>query len=271
MTDSICDVCHDRPTRDAAFVCDPCGDDWAKDLKELVESLWEDLEATIAGIKAVDWAKGAPRGGGDTGLKVNWRATQIARELHKALSEAVDHCLGVRVHHQSTNASEPPRTAPAMALWLTWRVDGLCADITGPRHATTIGRLVDQARAVVAWQPPERRFLGPCDICGKGEGFVYAEGDAEEAYCDQCAKAFPAEVRHTALVAELDEQLFTAAEIGDLSAYLGLRRGRERVTQQIHVWCQRKVIEAKGHNGKASTFRLGDVRHRLVTQDQAAG
>jgi hypothetical protein len=258
-----------RPTRDAAYVCDDCGDGFARDLKALVDWLDEDLETSVAGAKGVQYRAGRTTGG-EAGLRVNWRAAALYRHLQRALCDAVDHCLEVDTRHSSPDKAEPARTISAMALWLTWRVDGLSLDPKGPKHAGEIGRLVDQARELVFWVPPERRFLGACDLCkGSLGGHVYAEGDAEEAFCNRCATAFPAEVRRAELLAKLDDRLLDAADIARLSTHLGLHKDREKVRKQVNQWRHRRVIEIRSGEGEDAKFRFGDVWRRLVAQDQA--
>jgi hypothetical protein len=266
VTDDICDIpdCG-RPTTNA-FVCDPCADGFANDLKALIDWLDDDLETCISGAKGVRYSNGAPRGGGDPGLRVNWRATELYRQLQRALCDAVDHCIEAKVRHVATTDTDPSRTITAMASWLCWRIDGLALDPAGPRHVAAIGGLVDKAKAVAAWEPPERRFLGPCEICGQGH--VYAEDEALEAICDRCETAFAADLRRVDMLKTMDQMLFDAAEIANLSTYLGLRKDREKVRKQVNLWHHRGIIEAKSGDGEESKFLLGDVRHRLEAQNE---
>lgn len=253
-----------RPAQDQ-YVCDECGNDLAKDLKELVATLDEELETCIAGTKGVDWRNGAPRGGGEAGLRINWRATEVYRRLHRALSEAVDHCVKVNTRHSSTTDDAPAATVPSMALWLTWRIDGLTLDPAGPRHIAGISKLVDKAKAIVEWEPPQQRFMGGCGVCG--QGYLYAEGEADEAMCDRCERAFPAEAARSAMISELDDRIFTAVEIGKLSTYLSLNMDRERVRAKVGMWGTRKLIETRSGDGETAKYRFGDVRLRLMAED----
>lgn len=269
MTNDACGICT-RPTRDSAYACDSCGDTFANDLKALVDWLDEDLETSVGGAKGVEYKHGRlSGGGGDEGLRVNWRAAKLYRELQRALCDAVDRCLEARIRHVSTSDAEPARTVSAMAEWLRWRVDGMALDIQGPRHVKVIGDLVDQAKEIVFWTPPERQFLGDCNLCGEGD--VYVEGGAEEAYCSRCEKAFPAEVLRVELVTKLHDRLMTAAEIAKLSTYLGLRDDRGRVEGRIRSWRHRGRIVSHGGDGEAGRYRFGDVYLLLVAREGVAG
>lgn len=265
-----CGICT-RPTRNAAYTCDDCGDSFASDLKALVDWLDEDLETSVGGAKGVEYKHGRlSGGGGDEGLRVNWRAAKLYRELQRALCGAVDHCLEARVRHVSKTNAEPARTVSAMAEWLRWRVDGLALDAQGPKHVKAIGDLVDQAKAVVFWTPPERQFLGSCSLCGEG-GDVYAEDGAEEAYCSRCEKAFPAEVLRVELVTKMYDKLMTAAEIAKMSTYFGLRDNRERVQWRISKWHERKRITEHGSDGAWPRFRFGDIYPLLLEHQAKSG
>lgn len=261
-----------RPTRDEAYVCDTCGDQFAADLKDLVDWLDEDLETSVSGTKGVQYRAGRTSGGGEAGLRVNWRAAELYRSLHRTLCDAVDHCLEVGTRNSSPTKGEPGRTIAAMAGWLQWRVDGLALDPAGPTHAGALAGLVERAKALVFWVPPERRFLGACELCGKDNqaGYVYAEGDADEAYCNRCEQAFPAEVRRQEMLAELDDRLMTAAEIARVSTYLGLQDNRDQVRRCIVTWHHRGRLAPSG-DGDTARFRFGEVLPLLLERERRAG
>lgn len=267
MTDA-CELCT-APTRDGAYACDGCGDTFAKDLREVVEWLADDLETAVGGAKGVRFDKigRATGGSADASPRVNLRAAELYRLLHQRLSDAVDHCTERRIRHVATTDASAARTVEAMASWLRWRIDGLTLDPGGPGHIGGITETVDRARRLAEWEPPERRFLGPCELCG--EGHVYAEGDDIEAICNRCEAAFAADLRRVRMLEEIDGMLFDAKDIARLSTHLGLHRDREKVRKQVNLWHHRKVIVAHVGDGEGAKFLFGDVWRRLVAQDLA--
>jgi hypothetical protein len=166
MTDNTCGLCS--ATVKGAFVCEHCGDGYANDLKALVEWLHEELETTMAGTKGAT----APEFRGSKASAPPRSACASTGAPPSSTAACTAPCA---TPSTTASRSAPPQVAPqrrprphrlAMALWLTWRVDGLCLDPKGPRHGRRAGPPRRARQEIVAWEPPERRFLGPCEVCG---------------------------------------------------------------------------------------------------------
>lgn len=255
---TTCQLCQ-RPSRDGAYVCDACGDQFAGDLRDLGEWLGDELDVSLTGTKGVVYKHGRLNGGGagGDGLRVNWPVADLQRKLLAALLAAATHCsrVGTRSSDYGGHRADVSDIA-GMATWLRWRVDGLCLDPEGPRLAERLMALAARARLLVD-RPPDHQYLGQCEGCERGR--VYAIAGELTATCEMCRETYDAAERRDGLINSLLDRLVTAAEVAQLSAYLGLRKDREQVRKRVNQWHRRGRIEAHVSLTEEVTFRFGEV------------
>lgn len=250
------------PTRDDRYVCDPCADLLTQALNETPWAV-EQLDISITRQRAVTYD-----GTGGAGLNWHDRAATLQRTLNATLSQWVRYCTKARIRHSSPLDGLPNDTPAAKARWLLWRVDALTLNARGPEAVEEIVEQIAEARRVVLWKRRNQIYLGPCtfhDICA---GEVYADEDATIGACDQCQKPYPVAETRTALEQELDDRLFTAAEIAHLTTYLGINKPRENIRKLVNKWHQRGLLKGtpiRDTEGKeiGMRFRYGDVAPRL--------
>lgn len=304
MSETTC-TCG-KPTRDDAYVCDDHRDELARDLGEMP---WidEQLDISITRQKGA----GTAGGSGSTDKPLPWhdKASTAKRALHATLATWVRLCVEERVDHGGSE-DWPADTIPAMSRWLLHRVDGLAFRDFGFEAVEQIANAAGEARRIVFWKRASRVYLGRCEGaqsetphdpvtcqcachdgygqactvvggCGLGAteeqpcpGEVYADPGNPVGHCDVCARGYSVDVKRANLERELDDKLYTAAEIARLSTFLGLEVPRDRVRQQINLWHKRDRITPSGHDEKGSPrFRYGAVKALLyatyATRDSA--
>jgi hypothetical protein len=258
-----------RPTRDAAYGCDTCGDQLARALGDCTW-LDEQMEVTITRQQGIDYRRlGGSKGGkkdAERPLPGNWTASEARTHLRALLVS------WTRLAHDESVRSSDPRDGlpddnlPAISRWLLWRVDGLML------HEAA-GDVVEEITSAVAHchrlidKHPERQYLGPCSACP--EGRLYARPGSKQATCESCDVTVDADVVRKRLLEELDDRLCTAAEIARLSTYLGLQAGREQVRKRINQWNARGRIEAHPSFSDETTFQFGEVYGLLVAAEYA--
>lgn len=261
-----CHLCQ-RPSP-GEYICSACGDLFAADLRDLGDWLGEELETSLTGAKGVEYKHGRLQGGGSggDGLRVNWAVADLQRKLMTALLATTMHCAKVRTRHTDYgNANADRADIASMATWLRWRVDGLCLDPDGPRLAERLMGLAARARLLVD-RPPDHQYLGQCEGCEKGR--VYAIAGELLATCEMCRATYDAGERRDELIALLFETPVTAAEVAQLSLYLGLRDDRVKVRKRVNTWHARGRIEPIETLDETVTFRFGDV-WLLLNADEA--
>lgn len=264
MPARVCDLCQ-RPTRNAAYVCEACADLFAAALRDLDDWLDAELETSLHGTKGIEYKHGRlGGGGGDGGLRVNWGVGELRNKLVLALDALVWHCDRQGIASTSTKRGRPMRQVDEMATWLRWRVDGLCLDPDGPRLMDRVTGLAARARTLVD-RPPSHSYLGQCDECKRGR--IYAIGDAWLATCEVCRAEYSATERREWMLAELEDRLVTAAEAAHLSTYLGLKADRDKVRKRINTWHARGRVEAQPSVTGETVFRFGDVYSLLMAED----
>ncbi len=257
-----------RPTRDAAFGCDSCGDQLARALGDCTW-LDEQMEVTITRQQGIDYRRlGGSKGGkkdAERPLPGNWTASEARTHLKALLVLWARLCFEEGVRSSDPREGLPDDNLPAISRWLLWRVDGLML------HEAA-GEVVDEITSAVAHchrlidKHPERQYLGPCSAC---DGRLYARPGGKQATCETCDTSVDAEVVRKRLLDELDDRLCTAAEIARLSTYLGLQAGREQVRKRINQWHKRDQIEAHAAFSDDPAFRFGEVYAMLVGDEYA--
>lgn len=276
-----CKRCR-RETRDAAYFCDDCGDELARELGE-VPWLTEQLDISVTRQQSSDAYHRAPSAlAGDlvdqlagmleTGLKhvpVPWHetASRAQRSLHSVLAMWVKFCVEQRVRHQSASDGLPADDMPAMSRWLMWRVDGLALHERGGDAVDAIVSATNEARRIVLWKPKRRLYLAVCEVPVEGvkcPGDVYAEEDADHGNCDNCNAIHEVAARRIALNKRLDDHLCTGADIARMSVFLGLQAKRETVRLRVKSWHSRgRIISHATSPGGDPMYRYGEVKGML--------
>lgn len=308
-----CSWCVTRPTRDGLLVCDQCLDGFAAGLRDLlptqsdrplfvglvryagtgpsrvewcpfprptetVPGLWDDLLASVAGERAIDYATlgssasgSGERGVASTGINLPERAVEIEAEVARSLRHLVVVCRDLRVQHAApAELSLSSRLVPAMVEWLRWRVDGIAAVPEAATAAARVRDAIDAARWVVN-RPPVRQQLGPCLVEGcPGQvtavpGAAYARCDGEEGH------AFDAQPFRDWLLGEADELLCTAAEIANgIAAWLNRRDECEQIRKRVNQWVHRGQLTVRGTDPDTGgpRFRFGDAKALLIASEQ---
>lgn len=278
-----------RPTRDHAYACDDCADKLQKALGE-VPFVDTELETSAAKQKGVDYRR---QGGGKGGKAApvgnkrihgdqtqdpltldapdlgaasqpdpaNMAAADARAHLKALLVSWALYCHTEGVRNSDPRDGLPADNAPALSRWLMWRVDGLmlhdiAADAIDEIHdAVTAGlRIIDR--------PADKQYLGDCTGCQVGR--LYAPPNGTWARCNTCDTVTSADPVREALMRKLDDRLCTAAEIADLSIYMGLHASREQVRNKVNVWHKRDTIQAASRVGEAPLFKFGDVSRMLI-------
>lgn len=133
----------------------------------------------------------------------------------------------------------------------TWATDA-ADEIRG--HARTIGRFVD---------PPEAKYIGPCQAEGKPQCRGLFTGDGRDFGCDRCGAEFDIHAVHAAT----EERKYVAyRDINDtpMGIALSLRDLGIKVTnKQITYWARRKLIAKRGESAMGGRtfplYNLGEV------------
>lgn len=185
--------------------------------------------------------------------------------LRLTLWQVVVACLEARLSHTSPRDDVPHRgDVPAMAEWLTWRIDAM------PGHPLTddapgrIALAVEHALHAVD-RPATRQRLGDCPyvaICG---GHLLATEGSAIARCDSCGHETDADAIREERLAELDDRLCTAAEIADLTTYLGgqtITATRDVVRRRINSWAHAGKLVARP--GAEPRYRFADAYALLL-------
>jgi hypothetical protein len=257
-----CKRCR-RPTRDAAYFCDDCGDDLARELGD-VPWLTEQLDISITRQQSPQ-ANGSASA--ETGLPWHETASRAQRAMHSTLAKWVRHCDTHRIRHQASTNNLPADNMPAMSRWLLWRVDGLALNEQGPDAVDAIVKATNEARRIILWKPKRRLYLAICEDRTEGvecRGDVYADEDADHGNCEVCGKMHEVAKRRIDLNKRLDDHLCTAADIARMAVFLGLQAKRDTVRNRVNAWHSRGRIlpHAEAANGDPM-FRYGEVKGML--------
>lgn len=164
----------------------------------------------------------------------------------------------------------PADTLGAMAAWLLKRLPDLVSHEAAAEAFDELTSAVANARRAIDSATP-RVFAGVCGQrleAGVGStctGSVYGSPGQEWAYCEACGSQHRVADRHQQMRDELDDRLFSAAEIATLGVYLGETFDRKRTRNLLTKWAERGLLEAKGLDSRGEpTYRFGDAMDRLV-------
>ena len=133
----------------------------------------------------------------------------------------------------------------------TWAMDA-ADEIRG--HARAIGRFVD---------PPEAKYIGPCQAEGKPQCRGLFSGDGRDRGCDRCGAEFDVyavqaateERKHVGYRFENDTPMGISLKLRDL--------GIKVSNKKISMWAHRNLIAEKGSvvlgGRECKLYNLGDV------------
>lgn len=255
-----------RPTRDAAYACDVCGDELARALGD-VPWLDEQLEVTLTRQQGVDYRRLSQGSGAkkpaERPLPGNWSASEARTHLKALLVSWVLFCESESIRNSDPSVGLPLDGIAPMSRWLMWRVDGLMLNDIAPEAVDEITSAVAHCHRLID-RHPERQYLGPCAVCETGR--LYSRPGSTVAICDGCDTTTDADKVRAKLLNELDDRLCTAAEIARLSTYLGLKAGREQVRNRINQWHKRGRIVSESMFDEPA-FRFGTVYAMLVSSE----
>lgn len=250
---------NDRPT------CEACLDRLSEILRA-TPGITLALNESRAGVAGIDYRTlGGTTGGSKTlPLVINQRAIEARDRLRTALWAAVGACLHARLDHTSPRDDVPHRgDLPAMAEWLSWRIDAMPGHPLTEHVPGSIALAVEYALHVLE-RPATRQRLG---VCGCG-GHVSAIRGAKVARCDTCDTEYDAPTLRAQRLTELDDQLCTAAEIAELTTYLSqtITSGRDVVRRRINVWATRGTLVAASVDVTTHEprYRFGEVYALLL-------
>lgn len=257
------------------YFCEGCGDDLARALGD-IPALVEELDITITKVKGLDYRK---VGGGSGGKKTGYPSppewtTSMARDNLRAVMVAwVLFCHQEQIRNQSPHVGLPADTLQAMSRYMLWRVDGLGLHDIGPTAVEEITSAVDKCRRLID-RPADRQYLGQCPACAAvgDDGRLYAKPGGAMARCNGCGEQADAAALRTRLLAELDDRLCTAAEVAELSTYLGLPDDRERIRKRIERWgaSDRHTLRRVHMNGQ-DHYRFGAAYVALMEHESKRG
>lgn len=257
-----------KPTRDDTWLCDDCQDEFTLTLADL-GALDEELVVTITRQRAAA-TTGGPRSA-TTPLPWHEGAGDARRALHGLLVSWVRLCAEEDV--KGPQIAFPADSIPSLAAWLATRVHGLALHDAGPDAMDEITDAAAECHRIVFWKRKSRIYLGTCGKVTTDEdgneydpcpGEVYADEDEPVGHCDLCREGATVVVKRSAMEAELDTRLYTAAEIARLSTFLGLDAPRDQVRKRVLYWHRHKLVEQRGTNAEGHPmFRYGEVRGRL--------
>lgn len=256
-----------KPTRDNAYVCDTCTNEFQQALAE-TPWLTAQLDLSMTRAKGVDYrAKGGTKGGSkETALPVDYGAYAAASKLRAALLTWVKHCHDTAVPHQSPKTGLPILETAAMSRWLMWRIDGLSLSPDGPVAMGDITSAVAHGRRVID-RPADKWFAGPCngtigdDECGRD---MYVTPGKPQVTCPACKSIHDVAARRTWLLEAAQDSLATATEIARAVTVLGEGgKSTKTLVRLMGDWNTAGRLTERGHTmrrGQARPlYRVGDV------------
>jgi hypothetical protein len=286
-----CDRCHE-PIHDQAYVCPQCTRRLRRDL-ETVARVAGEAWTTIARLDRIGGRNGRAelepedttcacepcrrgrRDKADNALAPRpWPINLAAARRHDAAVNELTTWVRHIAQTRGAPGPEPPRGHPlaAAATWLTGHLDWLRHR---PEAAEAFDALGDACRVLVRIvdRPPERVVVGqcPCQVVtdgGRPPEYLYAIRGAAQVACRSCGTTYDVDSSRDELKRQLDQALFTAAELATLVAYFGEGQ-REPVRKLINQWHVRGMIVAHDYQGQPA-YRFGEVVARLASSRRAS-
>lgn len=245
-----------KPTRDAAYFCESCGDDMAKALGD-AGWLDDELEVTITGQRGIP-TEGGPANA-ERGLPWHEAASNARRALRNTLVGWVRICDEEAVRHREPTNDLPADTIAAISRWLLWRVDGLAFIEAGPEAVREIVAVVEVGMRMIDTRP-ERWYAGPCNECGTD---LYAKARMGDVECSSCGLVYDVRARREWLLAEAEDRLADASTVARAVSWLG---SQPLTPSRVWKWAERGRIVARGHDGRSPLYRIGDAIDLLAAE-----
>lgn len=250
-----------RPTRDAAYVCDNCGDELARALGD-IPWLAEELEVTISRQKGVDYrgvggGKGA-RKASERPSPVVWGASEARDHLKAVLVSWALYAHQEGVRNSNPNAGLPADTLGALSAWLLWMVDGLTFDEIGPDAVEEITDAVAKCYRLIDSRP-DKWYAGPCNAeleSGECGSDLYANAAQGDVKCGNCGAVYDVVARRKWLLDAAEDRLADAATLARSVSWLG---ALPLNATRVRKWAERGRIVAKAHDGNRPLYRIGDA------------
>lgn len=236
-------------------VCPACAADLQQNLAE-IPALVVDLDRTMARLRNgnSDGSKGA-----ETPMAYDVRASEALGQIRVVL-------VGWTRDLEADPWRQPVDTLPAIASWLLARIHQLLAHPAAADICTEIAEAYAQGKRAV-FGPRPRTYLGPCGhstTTGPCPEDIYAALGREFTTCWECGAVHAVTGRREALLATLEDRLYTAAEISDLHSHIGYAGTRTQLRTLINTWAHRGLVANHGSYDGQSLYRFGEIRQRVV-------
>lgn len=269
-----------RPAGSSAL-CENCSHSLQIALGD-ISSHWRDLD-TVKGRQTRYGGSGGGRGG-EKPLPVDARFLGWDADGTR-LQEAVKNTIGtwgravmedrpeitgpthdacLHVSCSVLRRSHTPRDdVPAVCRYLLGHADWIRTQHWAPEILDELVDVAGQLRRMVD-RPADRWFAGPCDICKRD---LYAKTGAPSVECKECQVTYDVQERRGWLLDQINDQLYTAAELARAVSWLG---SEPLTPERIRKWAQRKRITAHGtvmvKGREHPTYRVSDAAS-LLAQD----
>lgn len=247
-----------RPTRDAAYVCERCGDKLARALGD-VAWLEAELATSIANQRGIDYRGLGSSTPAEKPLPIRWGAVEARDELKALLVSWARLCEEESVRHSSPHAGLPADTLTSISRWLLWRVDGLGLHPAGGDAVEEVTTAVRTCRRIID-SIPERWYAGPCNAevdgveCGTD---LYARAEHGNVSCSTCGADYDVPARRAWLLEAAEDRLADAATLARSVSWLGATPLNPAAVRQ---WASRGRIIAKAHTSEGRPlYRIGDA------------
>lgn len=244
------------PTRNHAYVCDPCLDHAARHLGD-TPWLATELDTTITR------QRGNPTtgiGGANDALPWHEAASRTSRELDNLLRRWAAHAdpLGLLELAGDHNV-----TPAALSRLLLRHLDHFALDPAGPDLVDQLHRVAYRAGRIID-NRPEAWYAGPCEICKRD---LYAHTRRGTIACPDCGRTYDVEARRDWLLGEAEDRLANAVTVAQAVSWLG---AQPLTPTRIRKWAERGRLVPRGHDGRSPLYRVGDAIDLLAADTRRA-